>query len=97
MRGLMRGFLAGASLLASVAAYSTPSDTTQFKPKAVYGKEAKVISFLLDNNHYRKIKLNDSLSSVVFDRYFKSLDNNNRISLRQTWSSSKSSVISWMI
>ena len=53
-----------------------PSDTTQLKPKPVYGKEAKVISFILDNNHYRKISLNDSLSSVILDQYLEALDNN---------------------
>jgi carboxyl-terminal processing protease len=53
-----------------------PGDTTQLKPKPVYGKEAKVIAYILDNNHYRKILLNDSLSSVILDQYIKSLDNN---------------------
>src|SRR5688572_5516779 len=52
------------------------ADTTQLKPKAVYGKEAKVIAFILDNNHYRKITLNDSLSGVILDGYIKNLDNN---------------------
>ena len=51
-------------------------DTTQLKSKPVFGKEARVISYLLDNNHYRKIHFNDSLSSVAFDAFFKELDNN---------------------
>lgn len=51
-------------------------DTLALKPKPIYGKEAKVIVYLLDNNHYRKIQLNDSLSSVILDEYVKSLDNN---------------------
>jgi carboxyl-terminal processing protease len=51
-------------------------DTTQLKPKPVYGKEAKFVAYILDNNHYRKIQLNDSLSSVILDQYLKSLDNN---------------------
>ncbi|MBY0436103.1 MAG: carboxy terminal-processing peptidase, partial [Cyclobacteriaceae bacterium] len=51
------------------------ADTTQLRSKPVFGKEARVITYLLDNNHYRKIHLNDSLSSVVFDAYFKELDN----------------------
>ena len=33
------------------------ADTTQLKAKAIYGKEARIIAFLLDNNHYRKITL----------------------------------------
>jgi carboxyl-terminal processing protease len=52
------------------------TDTTQLKPKAVYGKEAKVIAYILDNNHYRKIALNDSLSGVILDGFIKNLDNN---------------------
>src|SRR5690606_16245935 len=33
-------------------------------------------AYILDNNHYRKISLNDSLSSVILDEYILSLDNN---------------------
>lgn len=51
-------------------------DTVALKSKSVYGKEAKVISYVLDNNHYRKLHLNDSLSSAILDRYVKELDNN---------------------
>ncbi len=52
------------------------ADTLELKSKPVYGKEAKVISYVLDNNHYRKLHLNDSLSSAILDRYIKELDNN---------------------
>lgn len=52
------------------------ADTTFLRSKPVYGKEAKVITYILDNNHYRKISLDDSLSSVILDEYIKSLDNN---------------------
>jgi carboxyl-terminal processing protease len=55
---------------------ANPADTTQLKAKPVYGKEAKIISFILDNNHYRKIALDDSLSSVILDEYIAALDNN---------------------
>ena len=65
-----------AFLLAGSAYSTTLRDTTELKPKAVYGKEAKVIAYILDNNHYRKIRLNDSLSSVILDQYVKTLDNN---------------------
>lgn len=61
-------------LVAVVAAYaSTPYDTLKAKP--VYGKQAQVISYILDNNHYSKIRLNDSLSSAILDAYVKELDN----------------------
>lgn len=55
---------------------AVPTDTTRLKAKPVYGKEAKIVSFILDNNHYRKIGLNDSLSSVILDEYIAALDNN---------------------
>lgn len=50
-------------------------DSLQLKPKPVYGKEARVVSYILDNNHYRKIRLNDSLSAVILNKYIKELDN----------------------
>lgn len=62
--------------LICVQGFANPKDTTQLKPKAVYGKEAKVIAYILDNNHYRKIQLNDSLSSVILDQYIRTLDLN---------------------
>ncbi|MDQ2657309.1 MAG: carboxy terminal-processing peptidase, partial [Bacteroidota bacterium] len=65
-----------AGLIVWSAQASVPGDTTELKPKPVYGKEAKVVSFILDNNHYRRISLNDSLSSVILDQYVESLDNN---------------------
>jgi carboxyl-terminal processing protease len=52
------------------------ADSTRLKAKPIYGEEAKWIAYILDNNHYRKIKLNDSLSSAILDEYIKNLDNN---------------------
>lgn len=63
-------------LMTSQLALGAIADTTILRSKPVYGKEAKVITYILDNNHYRKINLNDSLSSVILDEYVKSLDNN---------------------
>lgn len=70
---IFAGFI---GLLVSLTAQAEFADTLQLKPKEVYGKEAKVMAYILDNNHYRKIKLNDSLSSVILDSYIKNLDNN---------------------
>src|SRR5882762_8699518 len=50
-------------------------DTTLFKPKPVYGREARVISYILDTYHYRKISLNDSLSAAILQQYVNELDN----------------------
>jgi carboxyl-terminal processing protease len=69
-------FMLLAGIISVHANATSPTDSTQLKPKAVYGKEAKVIAYILDNNHYRKIQLNDSLSSVILDQYIKTLDLN---------------------
>ncbi|HMJ68419.1 MAG TPA: carboxy terminal-processing peptidase [Cyclobacteriaceae bacterium] len=61
---------------AAIAQTAPKQDTTTLKAKPIYGKEALVVSYILDNNHYRKIKLNDSLSSKILDAYIKGLDNN---------------------
>src|SRR5258706_1264209 len=51
-------------------------DTLSLKAKPVYGKEARVIASILNERHYRRIKLNDSLSSAILESYLKELDNN---------------------
>jgi len=56
--------------------YGSVPDTLELKAKPVYGKEAKTISYLLNVYHYRRIRLNDSLSSAILDRYIKELDAN---------------------
>jgi carboxyl-terminal processing protease len=78
---MKRLFFAGISavfvlFLNSDIALGAVADTTFLKSKPIYGKEAKVITYILDNNHYRKITLDDSLSAVILDEYVKSLDNN---------------------
>jgi carboxyl-terminal processing protease len=51
-------------------------DTVALKAKPVYGREAKIMAEILGRYHYRKLSLNDSLSSVILDAYLKELDNN---------------------
>ncbi|MFN5168696.1 MAG: carboxy terminal-processing peptidase [Cyclobacteriaceae bacterium] len=67
--------LVGICWLLASAAFGSGRDTTALKSKPVYGKEARVIAYILDGNHYRKTKLNDSLSAVILDRYVQELDN----------------------
>lgn len=45
-------------------------------PKEEHPSEAYVITNLLKRIHYRKLPLSDSISSVIFDTYFESLDPN---------------------
>ena len=44
------------------------------KPKEEHPSEAYVITNLLKRLHYRKLELSDSISSVIYDNYFESLD-----------------------
>jgi len=76
---MMKKWILTGAVLLFAAGFSwagITADTTQLKPKTVYGKEAKTVAYILDNNHYRKITLNDSLSSVILDNYVANLDNN---------------------
>jgi carboxyl-terminal processing protease len=61
-------------LFISNLSWAIGGDTTTFKPKPIYGKEAQVIISILNNNHYSKIKFNDSLSSAILNGYVKGLD-----------------------
>jgi len=76
MKRIFFAGILGAGLICSGIVFGTPADTTQLRAKPIYGKEAKVIAYILDNNHYRKITLNDSLSASILSEYIKSLDNN---------------------
>jgi carboxyl-terminal processing protease len=53
---------------------SAQADTT-LVPSPVFGRQAKLITYLLETAHYRKMPLNDSLSSAILDSYVQSLDN----------------------
>ncbi len=63
-------------LISLTLTFGQSRDTLVLQAKPIYGKEARVISFILDNNHYRRMHLNDSLSSAILDRYLNELDNN---------------------
>ena len=51
------------------------NDTTSaLEPAKYMPNEDELIATILQRYHYRKFKLDDSLSSVIFNRYLKSLD-----------------------
>lgn len=72
------------SLIFSGSYQAFQTNTTQseqdtlkiLEPKPEHGNETFVIVNLLNRYHYRKATLDDSLSSVIFDNYFESLDPN---------------------
>lgn len=51
-------------------------DSLKINPGRVQALESRLIAGLLSQYHIRKTELNDSLSSVIFDDYIQSLDNN---------------------
>lgn len=69
-------------ILITILSVSIPSfsqakyDSTKLEPKPHFSDEAKLVSQILDTYHFKKIKLNDSLSSVILDDYVSTLDNN---------------------
>lgn len=59
-----------------LSAQSLADSLTTINPAPKHWKETYMINSLLKQNHYRKLELNDSLSSVIFNDYFESLDYN---------------------
>ncbi len=54
---------------------NTYSDSLKvLKPKPEHSAETNAVLTLLNNYHYRKTFIDDSLSSTVFDNFFESLD-----------------------
>ncbi|QJW91415.1 carboxy terminal-processing peptidase [Spirosoma taeanense] len=60
---------------APLQALPTSSPTDELKPSISQEKVETLVAKLLTTYHYRKVRLNDSLSSVVWDNYLKELDN----------------------
>ncbi len=57
-------------------ARQAPDSLEVLKPKDKHKLEVREIRMLLSRYSYRKAPLNDSLSNVIFDNYFESLDQN---------------------
>jgi carboxyl-terminal processing protease len=58
-----------------------PVAGADLRPNQQQAKVQQLITQILTQGHYRKVALNDSLSSAIFDRYLQSLDNNKVILL----------------
>lgn len=56
------------------AYYFDHSDTTVLKPTKELEKESQIVLSVLNQAHYRKTQVNDSLSSVILDNYLNTLD-----------------------
>lgn len=53
-----------------------PPSADDLKPSVSQEHVEQLVARLLTTHHYRKVRLNDSLSSVVYDNYLKELDGN---------------------
>jgi len=72
-------FLVMGTALACQASTSTSGNvdgSTNLQPDQVQSQVAKEVASLISSYNYKKVPLNDSLSSVVYDRYIKALDEN---------------------
>src|ERR1035437_3302374 len=54
----------------------TPADSLNLEPDRMLQEEDQLIQAIISRYHYMKFVFNDSLSSVVFNRYLKDLDYN---------------------
>ncbi|QDK77827.1 tail-specific protease [Spirosoma sp. KCTC 42546] len=62
--------------VSSLHTLPTSSTIDDLKPSISQEKVETLVAKLLTTYHYRKVKLNDSLSSVVWDNYLKEVDGN---------------------
>ena len=58
----------------TAAPSSSNKATTTLKPTAAEDEACKYITQYLQHNHYRKVSVNDSLSTEIFNRYIDNLD-----------------------
>ena len=73
---VISSFILSVSIFCSCSAHPAISDSGRLKPLPEHEKVAKAVTSAIETYHYKKPVLNDSLSGVIFDRYFKDLDNN---------------------
>ena len=68
--------LIGCFFLNSCSAHPAISDTGRLKPLPEHELVSKAVTNAIENYHYKKPNLNDSVSGVIFDHFIKDLDNN---------------------
>ena len=81
MKALLLGIfgilvLLGVTQVEPESSETSANDSTLLVPLEKHKNEALVVAGLLEQHHYRKTSLGDSLSSVIFDDYLESLDYN---------------------
>ncbi|UZR94602.1 carboxy terminal-processing peptidase [Chondrinema litorale] len=73
---LVLGFVAiePTTPLHNLITQTTNDSTGVLKPKPEHYKEAALIAAILNQHHYSKVKIDDSLSSAIFEEYVNSYD-----------------------
>jgi len=66
----------GASTLLCIVPASGDTHITALSPSKGQPRIVKLLNYFVQRHHYRKVKLNDDLSTHIFDRYLESLDPN---------------------
>jgi carboxyl-terminal processing protease len=76
-------FIAASILIANSVRVGLPitqlpssNDSLSVAPETYMPEEDQLINTILSRYHYKKFRLDDSLSEVIFNRYLKTLDNN---------------------
>ena len=76
MRKINYTLILAFALVSQLLLASSGDSVVVLKPAPKHMKESYIITHMLSRNHYRKVELNDSLSSIIFHSYLKALDNN---------------------
>jgi carboxyl-terminal processing protease len=76
MKKLMMLVMMCGMLFSDSLAQSTGNTLVPLKPKQEHPREAILITQFLGGYHYNKLRLNDSISAVVYDNLFSDLDGN---------------------
>lgn len=80
VKEMLRKIFLGLFIAATLACSADPrvrvevAGSLNLKPDAQQQVVAKEIADLIQNYHYKKVALNDSISSLIYDNYLKSLD-----------------------
>jgi len=74
LTGLAANFYFAGTTSTIIEANNDLDSLKSLEPKNYYTLEGQLVHTILDRYHYKQFELNDSLSSVIFDRYIESID-----------------------
>ena len=74
-RSITTAFALGAAVLLTHSIAQSDEALPLLEPDAQHSRSLKLINYFVERYHYQKTRLDDSLSSQIFDRYLNALDN----------------------